>query len=76
MKQADKHVFRSLSSKIFFRIFVVYFFIASVLTAFQMVDVYLRHKHSFMHKMDTYGQSIKDVYAMVPFYVNSRAFFG
>lgn len=60
MKQADKHVFRSLSSKIFFRIFIVYFFIASVLTAFQMVDVYLRHKHSFMQKMDTYGQSIEE----------------
>ncbi len=60
MKQADKYGFRSLSSKIFFRIFVVYFFIASVLTAFQMVDVYLRHKQSFMQKMDTYGQSIEE----------------
>ena len=60
MKQAGIQGFRSLSSKIFFRIFVVYFFIASVLTVFQMVDVYLRHKQSFMQKMDTYGQSIEE----------------
>ena len=25
-----------------------------------MVDVYLRHKHSFMQKMDTYGESIEE----------------
>lgn len=55
MKQPEKSPFRSLSSRLFIRIFSVYLVVASVLTAFQMADVYLRHKENFIQKLDSYG---------------------